>query len=818
MKRGLLFTAALIALPLGLPAHASAASGTPKTEVVAELVAPPLARAFADSRVLTSAVKSRRLDLRSPTSTAYLRRLDAEQQAVAARIRRAIPEAEVRWRYQLVLDGLAVYLPESAIPRLRRVAGVASVANGIAYRGGTEASASAIAAPFLWGPTFSTVGQGLKIGIIDDGLDQTHPFFDPSGYTMPAGFPKGNRRYTTAKVIVARTFAPPRPRYKNAKLPFDPKLSFHGTHVAGIAAGDRGTNAVGQVLSGIAPGAYLGNYKVLTFPAASYGGADGNSPEIARAIEAAVRDGMDVINMSIGEPEVTPSRDLAVRALNAAVAAGVVATVSAGNSFDALGRGSIWSPGTAAGAIAVAAATDDRKFDPSDDFSSSGPTPLSLQMKPDVSAPGYNILSSVPRSDGLWASFDGTSMAAPHVAGGAALLLQHHPTWTPAQLKSALVLTGRPVTERGAESPTTREGGGMIDLEAANDPRVFADPSGLSFRLLQPGRTATRVVTLTDAGDGTGEWSVQVEPQSSTASVDVTAPSTVDVPGSLTVSASAPAAAQQGDATGFVVLSRAGTTRRIPYWLRVAAPALGREQHSILPRAGLYRGDTRGRPSLVTSYRYPDDPSGLNVPARLDGPEQIFRFNVKRSIANFGVHIESRGSGSEVEPRIVYAGNENRLMGEPALPYNVNPYFRNYGDRMPVAGVDLPGRGGYDVVFDSPSSEGAGKFRFRFWINDTTPPSIRLLSRTIARGASLRLRVTDRGSGVWPASLTATIDSKRARVGFNGTVATVAAAGVRRGVYHLSFSASDWQETRNMENVYRILPNTRTLTAAVRVR
>jgi Subtilase family len=818
LKRGLLVTAALIALFVGFSARAAAAP-TPRTEVIAELSAPPLSRAFADSRVLTSAVRNRRLDLQSPTSAAYVRRLDAEQRALAARIRRAIPAAQIRWRYQVVLDGLAVYLPANAIPRLERVPGVARVTDGTAYTGGTEASASAIEAPFLWGPTFSTVGQGLKIGIIDDGIDQTHPFFSPTGYTMPAGFPKGNREYTTAKVIVARAFAPPHPGYENAKLPFDPKLSFHATHVAGIAAGDRGTNAAGgQVLSGIAPAAYLGNYKVLTVPAASYDGADGNSPEIARAIEAAVRDGMDVINLSIGEPELTPSRDLAVRAVNAAVSAGVIAAISAGNSYNEIGRGSIWSPGSAAQAITAAAVTDDREFDPGDDFSSSGPTPISLEMKPDVSAPGYNILSSVPRKDGLWTSFDGTSMAAPHVAGGAALLLQRHPTWTPQEVKSALVLTGRPVTERGVEAPTTREGGGMIDLEAANDPHVFADPSGLSFKLLQPGRTAKQVVALTDAGDGAGAWNVQVEPQPGAGSVDVTAPASVEVPGSLTVTARAHAGAQQGDATGFVVLTRGDVTRQIPYWLRVAAPALGQEEHSILPRPGLYRGDTRGRPSLVSSYRYPDDPSGLRVSLRLDGPEQVFRLNVKRSIANFGVHIVSRGRGSTVEPRIVVAGNENRLMGEPALPYNVNPYFRSYGERMAVAGVDLPALASYDVVFDSPTKNGAGKFRFRFWINDTTPPSIRLLTHSIARGGLLRLRVTDSGSGVWPESLQSTIDGRRARVGFDGDVATIATRALRRGAHRLTFSASDWQETRNHENVYRILPNTRTLRATVRVR
>ena len=75
-------------------------------------------------------------------------------------------------------------------------------------------------------------------------------------------------------------------------------------------------------------------------------------------------------------------------------------------------------------------------------FSSGGPTPVSLELKPDVTAPGANILSSVPAHDGSWRFFDGTSMASPHVAGAAAVLLQRHPGWTVAQIKSALVSTG----------------------------------------------------------------------------------------------------------------------------------------------------------------------------------------------------------------------------------------------------------------------------------------------------------------------------------------------------------------------------------------
>src|SRR5205814_10088216 len=134
------------------------------------------------------------------------------------------------------------------------------------------------------------------VGIIDDGVDQTHPFFNPGRFAMPPGFPKGNTAFTTSKVIVARAFAPPSPRWRYADRPFDPDLSEHATHVAGIAAGDHATPAVGVTISGVAPKAYLGNYKVLTIPTVSGVGLDGNSPEIVKGIEAAVADGIDVIN------------------------------------------------------------------------------------------------------------------------------------------------------------------------------------------------------------------------------------------------------------------------------------------------------------------------------------------------------------------------------------------------------------------------------------------------------------------------------------------------------------------------------------------
>jgi subtilisin family serine protease len=279
----------------------------------------------------------------------------------------------------------------------------------------------------------------MKIGIIDDGIDQAHQFFNPAGFAPPPGYPKGDRAYTTSKVIVARSFPPPGAKWKYARRPFDPRYSEHATHVAGIAAGDyNATQRAGRPVSGVAPRAYLGNYKVLTVPTPGVG-LDGNSPEIVKGIDAAVADGMNVINLSLGEPEVDLDRDIVVRALNAAADAGVVPVVAAGNDFDEFGYGSVASPGDTPKALTVAAVTKD---DVIADFSSSGPSGIDLGFKPEMSAPGVDIYSSVPSG---WDSFSGTSMATPHVAGGAALLLQRHPKWTPAQVKSALVLTGHPV-------------------------------------------------------------------------------------------------------------------------------------------------------------------------------------------------------------------------------------------------------------------------------------------------------------------------------------------------------------------------------------
>ncbi len=271
------------------------------------------------------------------------------------------------------------------------------------------------------------------------------------------------------------------------------------------------------------------------------GGLNGNSPEIIAGVEAAVADGMDVINLSIGEAEIDPRGDLVAKALDAAADAGVVPVAAAGNDFADFGRGSILSPGSASKAISVAAADVNDSRPLISWFSSSGPSPVSLRLKPDVTAPGSDVLSSLPNAG--FGTLSGTSMASPHVAGVAALLRQRHPTWTVAQIKSALVSTGAPVfvnAKSSTEVPVTREGGGLIDAVQADHPYLFTAPTNLSFGLVAPGANVSRTVQLEDAGDGAGAWAVAVEPQSTPAGVSVTSPVSAVVPGPLAISVRGP--------------------------------------------------------------------------------------------------------------------------------------------------------------------------------------------------------------------------------------------------------------------------------------
>jgi len=751
------------------------------------------------------------------TSAAARAAVDRDQTRFAAALHAAVPSASIHWRYRIVLDGAAVVVPRGAIPLLRALPGVTSVDEGASYPVAVIRPSAIAKAAATWQTGLANQGDGIKIAIIDDGVDQTHPYFSAAGYTMPPGFPRGQSAYTTAKVIVARAFAPAGTTWKYALKPFDPIESGHATHVAGIAAGNAGTIAAGgTIVSGIAPRAYIGNYKALSVPTPGVG-LDGNAAELVAAIEAAVKDGMDVINLSIGEPEVEPTRDLVATALDGAAAAGVIPVVAAGNDNDDFGRGSVTSPGTADKAITVAAVTSPSNGRASlASFSSTGPTPLSLRLKPDISAPGVSILSSVPR--GGWEVMSGTSMASPQIAGAAALLRERHPSWPVATIKAALIGSGTAVDADGQPAPPTRGGGGLAVPSKADVPLLLASPASVSFGLVGPGVSVPAQVTLTDTGGGAGSWDVAVETVSTTAGASLAVAPTVTVPGVLDLTGVVTTAAAEGDLSGFVRLTRGADVRRVPFWLHVERPGLAAATAVPIGAPGVHRGDTRGKPSLASRYRYPDVPSGSVVSTSLLGPEQVFRVSLKRSVTNFGVVVTARAAGVQVEPRVVSAGDENRLTGYPALPLNLNPYLAQFGEPVLAAGAVRPLAGDYDVVFDSPTSAGAGSFSFRYWVDDTRPPTVSVARPRVRRGLAVVVSVTDAASGVDPATVGVTVDGRKQLVTLRSGSLRVPTAGLKRGSHRLRVQASDYQESRNMENVPPILPNTRVLTTTFVVR
>jgi hypothetical protein len=250
----------------------------------------------------------------------------------------------------------------------------------------------------------------------------------------------------------------------------------------------------------------------------------------------------------------------------------------------------------------------------------------------------------------------------------------------------------------------------------------------------------------------------------------------------------------------------------------VTAAALARHDPLALRRPGVVRGTTVGQRGLVTRYRYPDSPRGVGVTTVLRGPERVYGLRISRPVANFGAVITSRAPGSRVEVRAVAGLDENRLTGYAGLPFVYNPYLSQAGDLVPAVGALSPAPGDYAIVFDSATRAGAGRFSFRYWVNDTTPPTLRLRTTGVTVGGQLKIGARDAGSGIYPDSILVRIDGKPYRASFRNGVISVATGQLEAGEHRLSVRVSDYQEAKNTENVARILPNTRTLSTTFRVR
>ena len=345
--------------------------------------------------------------------------------------------------YKNCFNGVALTVPQGMIEAIRELSTVKQVYEDQEVHAYLDETVSMIGADRVW-ETVGLKGDGILVGIIDTGIDYTHPAL---GGGLGPDF----------KVIGG---------YDIPNWDADPMDdNGHGTHVAGIIAGNS------ETMMGIAPNAKLMAFKVLD------AGGDGYMSDVIRGIELAVDpdenpltdDGVDIINMSLGHA----SRNLDdpdCQAVNTAVEAGVICVVAAGNSgID--GYETIGSPALAQNAISVGAIAKNKAIAA---FSSLGPAGVNEVIKPDLVAPGVDIISS--ELGRLRISHSGTSMASPVVAGVAALLCQKYPEATPNEIKGLLCGSAENLGEN-----FFKQGSGMVDAFNASQLSTSVIPNNLGM-------------------------------------------------------------------------------------------------------------------------------------------------------------------------------------------------------------------------------------------------------------------------------------------------------------------------------------------------
>ena len=606
----------------------------------------------------------RKIDFNGQAVRSYRAQLNQKRNEFKHWLRANAPRARVTGEYRCSLNAVAVQLNGTPLATIAAAPMVQSAEYNALYHPTLSQSYQIINASDAWTAAGgrATAGAGIKIGDIDSGIDETHPFFDPTGFEYPQGFPKCDAadsasnhedqdcNYVSEKVIVAKVFY-----NKSHNQGLDAQgIQDHGTHTAGIAAGVTGKTAVSNGveigdMSGIAPGAWLGNYNV--FPG---GVLNARSEDILNAVDEAIEDGMDVLNLSLGGGY-HGNNDLLAIGLDNAVDAGLVVAVAAGNSGP--GQGTLESPGRARKIITVGGSTNQHfvgqpftypavvgttvgaavgDFDPlpedsfdlfdtqsdgcasvdpgasgklaiinrgtctfsqkvanakaagaiavliinnvagdpiamartagfDDDIpavmigktegaalrasgattasavatfqefitpenkdiaygnSSQGPTLVDFAVKPDIASVAVNVLSSItcvnkgpdcPGDGSGWAFFTGTSMATPHIAGGAAVLLQLHPDWSPAEIKSALVnhadLVVKDAVTGTHDVGPTLQGAGRENLSVAADATTWLDPVSASFGRVTHGHPNSVTITLSNPTGTDETFSISV--------------------------------------------------------------------------------------------------------------------------------------------------------------------------------------------------------------------------------------------------------------------------------------------------------------------
>ncbi|MBP2243007.1 minor extracellular serine protease Vpr [Cytobacillus eiseniae] len=532
--------------------------------------------------LLPSTIMAHTLDLppipEEPSDIEKVAIVILDQQKSEAEIRalaNAHPNIELRHIYNYAINGFSVKGKQTDIDQLGKSIDISMISPVNTYKVHAEESVKMIGGEEVRGffdpKNRRLTGKGVKVGVIDTGIDYTHPDL--------------RKNYGGGHDLVDGDDDPMETNAEHGEG------TLHGTHVAGIIA------ANGKI-NGVAPEAMIIAYRALG------PGGSGTTEQVIAAIDEAIKDRVDILNLSLGNNVNGPDLPISM-ALNKAVEKGITAVTSSGNSGP--NHWTVGSPGTASKAISVGASTPIMKIpflevlgrayrlepfqgsidwdlhqsyeivfagigkeedlkevkgkialiergeltftekgmnalkagakaviiynntkgglfgnlesevaipitaiskaegerlkkavakqkvyarthlkeekDILADFSSRGPVTSTWEIKPDVLAPGVAINSTVP---GGYLPLQGTSMAAPHVAGASAIIKQAHPDWGPEKIKAALMNTAKPlVNKKGKPYRTYEQGAGRIQIEKALKTNSLVIPSSLQFGKFQ---------------------------------------------------------------------------------------------------------------------------------------------------------------------------------------------------------------------------------------------------------------------------------------------------------------------------------------------
>ena len=378
-------------------ARLSAGQTAPKTEspkesflktpdglvrIIIELSDPPLTQYVARSPSADAATffsqssTGLKLNTSSAAALRYQTQLAQRQASTIANIRQQFGSKKslpVQYHYSIAYNGVAMAVPEDSVAAIRQMAGVKSVHPVHVLHKQMDASLALIGAKSVWTTISNTLGitqagAGVKVAVLDTGIDPNHPFFANTGvFTFPVGFPKGycatgDPNFCNGKLIAARYYTQSNTvNISETLTPLD--ADTHGTHVAGTIAGNRDITAtIGSYtasISGVAPYAYLMTYKVLWLDE-SGANAGGEDAGIVKAVDDAVADGADILNLSLGGS--TRSSDPVADPLNQATGnaaqVGVISVWAAGN--DGPSADSVNDSGMHPDVLSVAASTTGR--------------------------------------------------------------------------------------------------------------------------------------------------------------------------------------------------------------------------------------------------------------------------------------------------------------------------------------------------------------------------------------------------------------------------------------------------------------------------